>query len=77
MATAPFPVAPDSELSHVDWIVKRLIQSPHGLTPPELFLLAVAEGRKMHRNYPYTALRALLEAKKIERRGSRYYGLTR
>ena len=61
----------DSQLNHVDWIMKR-IREHRRLTPPQIFRLAEEEGRSMHRNYPYTALKALVDAGKAKRDGEYY-----
>jgi hypothetical protein len=62
------------ELSHIDWIADAIQASGNaGMKPPEIFKKAESAGRQMHRNYPYTALRELLEQKRISRRGDRYY----
>lgn len=77
LVESPRPIATEmavnEELSHIDWMAKQISESLHGLTPPEIISLAESEKRGMHPNYPYTALRTLVNNKRVDKRKGRYY----
>lgn len=44
------------------------------MVPPEIYRAAEESGMKMHPNYPYTALRTLVEKGRLAKKNGRYYG---
>jgi hypothetical protein len=62
------------EPSRIDWIAEAVATSGSaGITPPEIMRKSAKAGIKMHQNYPYVALRKLVERKQVEKKGARYY----
>ena len=60
--------------SRIDWIAEVVAASGNaGITPPQILRKSVRAGIKMHENYPYVALRKLVERKRVEKKGARYY----
>lgn len=66
--------APPAKTTHIDWTAALVVGSgDRGVSPPEVFRAAEKDGIKMHPNYPYTALRTLVEKKRVAKRDGRYY----
>ena len=65
---------PPVETTHIDWIAALVSGSgDRGVSPPEILRAAEKDGIKMHPNYPYTALRTLVEKKRITKADGRYF----
>jgi hypothetical protein len=65
-----------AEVSHIDWMAALVgISDDRGISPPEILRAAERDGVKMHPNYPYTALRTLVEKKRVTKREGRYYAI--
>jgi hypothetical protein len=61
------------DLILVDWMAKQVESSGiDGVTVPDIKRAAQAANIQMHPNYPYTALRSLVESKRIVKHGVRY-----
>ncbi|HEY6347145.1 MAG TPA: hypothetical protein VIY49_37110 [Bryobacteraceae bacterium] len=61
-------------LSHIDWIYNAVVNAgDHGLSPPEILKAAASASIKMHENYPYVALKTLVERGKVIKKEGRYY----
>ncbi len=72
LVQSTFPLGID--VSHIDWIAQAVISHGNtGLTVPELMQEAEAARVKMHPNYPYTALRNLVEKGRLRKDGLRYF----
>jgi alanine racemase len=62
------------EVSKVNWIFNFVAgNGPRGAMPPEVARAASTAGVSMHPNYPYTALRKLVERGVLVKRRGRYY----
>jgi hypothetical protein len=69
-------VALSAETTHIDWIAALVSSSGgRGVSPPEILRAAEKDGVKMHPNYPYTALRTLVEKKRIAKADGRYFAI--
>jgi hypothetical protein len=68
------PATSPVETTHIDWIAALVSGSgDRGVSPPEILRAAEKDGIKMHPNYPYTALRTLVEKKRITKADGRYF----
>jgi hypothetical protein len=78
-APAPTPteivvVPTELGISHIDWIAAAVVASgDRGMNVPEIVATATSGGVKMHPNYPYTALRNLVQTGRLKKVGLRYF----
>jgi hypothetical protein len=63
-----------TEINRVDWISGAVAASgSYGITPPEIMISATKAGVAMHKNYPYSVLKTLMDRNQVYKRRDRYY----